>query len=44
MPVFLKDLGRVVDGVQVMRGDAGVNGRPAVVISIRSSRAPTPSD
>ena len=35
VPVFLKDLSRTVEGVQVMRGDAGIDGRPAVIISVQ---------
>jgi len=35
VPVFLKDLGRLVEGIQVMRGDAGLNAKPAVIISVQ---------
>ena len=35
VPVFLKDVADVTFGKQVMRGDAGVNGMPAVIVSVQ---------
>lgn len=35
VPVLLKDVAVVQFGRQVMRGDAGVNGRPAVIVSVQ---------
>ena len=35
VPVLLKDVGEVQFGKQVMRGDAGVNGAPAVIVSVQ---------
>ena len=35
VPILLKDVSEVKFGKQVMRGDAGVNGAPAVIISVQ---------
>ena len=35
VPILLKDVAEVKFGRQVMRGDAGVNGQPAVIISVQ---------
>ncbi|MFZ5496556.1 MAG: efflux RND transporter permease subunit [Verrucomicrobiota bacterium] len=35
VPVLLKDVAEVKFGRQVMRGDAGVNGAPAVIVSVQ---------
>ena len=35
VPILLKDVAEVRFGKQVMRGDAGVNGKPAVIISVQ---------
>jgi CzcA family heavy metal efflux pump len=35
IPILLKDVAEVKFGKQVMRGDAGVNGQPAVIISVQ---------
>ncbi len=35
VPVFLKDVADVKFGRQVMRGDAGVNAQPAVIVSVQ---------
>ncbi len=35
VPILLKDVADVQFGKQVMRGDAGVNGAPAVIISVQ---------
>ena len=35
VPILLKDVAEVKFGRQVMRGDAGVNGAPAVIISVQ---------
>jgi CzcA family heavy metal efflux pump len=34
-PILLKDVAEVKFGKQVMRGDAGVNGKPAVIVSVQ---------
>lgn len=34
-PVLLSDVAEVTFGKQVMRGDAGVNGKPAVILSVQ---------
>ncbi len=34
-PILLKDVAEVKFGKQVMRGDAGVNGAPAVIVSVQ---------
>ena len=35
VPILLKDVAEVKFGKQVMRGDAGVNGQPAVIVSVQ---------
>lgn len=35
VPILLKDVAEVTFGKQTMRGDAGVNGEPAVIISVQ---------
>ncbi|MEO8353069.1 MAG: efflux RND transporter permease subunit, partial [Chthoniobacteraceae bacterium] len=35
VPILLKDVAEVKFGKQVMRGDAGVNGAPAVIVSVQ---------
>jgi len=35
VPILLKDVAEVKFGKQVMRGDAGVNGNPAVIVSVQ---------
>jgi len=35
VPILLKDVAEVRFGRQVMRGDAGVNGEPAVIVSVQ---------
>ncbi len=35
VPILLKDVAEVQFGKQVMRGDAGVNGAPAVIVSVQ---------
>jgi len=35
VPILLKDVATVKFGKQVMRGDAGVNGSPAVIVSVQ---------
>lgn len=35
VPILLKDVAEVQFGRQVMRGDAGVNGAPAVIVSVQ---------
>ena len=35
VPILLKDVANVVFGKQVMRGDAGVNGKQAVIVSVQ---------
>ncbi len=35
VPILLKDVAEVQFGRQVMRGDAGVNGEPAVIVSVQ---------
>jgi len=35
VPILLKDVAEVQFGKQVMRGDAGVNGTPAVIVSVQ---------
>ena len=35
VPILLKDVAEVKFGKQVMRGDAGVNGAPAVILSVQ---------
>ena len=35
VPILLKDVADVQFGKQVMRGDAGVNGEPAVIVSVQ---------
>ncbi len=35
VPILLRDVAEVKFGKQVMRGDAGVNGKPAVIVSVQ---------
>lgn len=35
VPILLRDLATITVGKQVMRGDAGVNGKPAVIVSVQ---------
>lgn len=35
VPILLKDVAEVKFGRQIMRGDAGVNGEPAVIVSVQ---------